>query len=217
MGAGDDIPEERLLRLIEKGEAGAVSAAPVKMTGWKGVLNRLAFLQRFGVRAPDDRILFTLKSLSGLVWLVLAGLGLYFLAGVVPLPLPGRFEHKQASLAPRAVSDEPQPAQALALKPEEYYLEPLGQRNPFTNQSSVTEEEPAEAPPTPAEVLHGMAEGLSVVGINRGAVPDAIVEDVVNKKSYFIKAGDKVKDMTVKEIKHNSVVLTYQGEDIEIS
>ena len=68
----------------------------------------------------------------------------------------------------------------------------------------------------PAEKLAEMTKGLVVVGINRGANPDAIIENTQEKRTFFVKVGDKVNELTVKEIKHDTVVITYEGADVEI-
>ena len=45
---------------------------------------------------------------------------------------------------------------------------------------------------------------------------EAIIEDARTQKSAFVKTGDKVGELTVKEIKEGVVVLTYYGEEREM-
>lgn len=46
--------------------------------------------------------------------------------------------------------------------------------------------------------------------------PEAILEDARTQKSTFVKIGDKVGELTVKEIKEGSLVLSYYGEEKEM-
>ena len=43
--------------------------------------------------------------------------------------------------------------------------------------------------------------------------PEAIIEDARTKKTTFLKTGQKLGDLTVKEIREGKVVLTYYGEE----
>ena len=43
--------------------------------------------------------------------------------------------------------------------------------------------------------------------------PEAIFEDARTQKSLFVKAGDKLGELTVKEVHEDKVVLTYYGEE----
>ncbi|MCH8328421.1 MAG: hypothetical protein IID15_07875, partial [Candidatus Marinimicrobia bacterium] len=54
------------------------------------------------------------------------------------------------------------------------------------------------------------------VGINRGAVREAILEDSVQNRTYFILEGQIVKGMKVEKITANSVIFSFEGEEVEI-
>lgn len=43
--------------------------------------------------------------------------------------------------------------------------------------------------------------------------PEAILEDARTQKSLFVKAGDHVGELTVKEIKEGKIILKYYGEE----
>jgi type II secretory pathway component PulC len=53
--------------------------------------------------------------------------------------------------------------------------------------------------------------GVMIVG-----EPEAIMEDARTQKSIFVKEGDLLGDLKVKEIKEGAVILTYYGEEKEL-
>ena len=50
-----------------------------------------------------------------------------------------------------------------------------------------------------------------------GGEAEAIVEDARTQKTMFVKVGDPLGDLTVKEIKEGFIVLSYPGGDTKIS
>ena len=46
--------------------------------------------------------------------------------------------------------------------------------------------------------------------------PEAIVEDARTQKSVFVKAGEKLGDLTVKEIKEGQIVLSLAGGEVKL-
>ncbi len=46
--------------------------------------------------------------------------------------------------------------------------------------------------------------------------PEAILEDAKTQKTVFVKAGQAVGDLTVKEIKEGMMVFSYLGEEIKL-
>lgn len=53
-------------------------------------------------------------------------------------------------------------------------------------------------------------------GVILGGEAEAIVEDVKTQKTSFIKIGDQVGDLTVKEIKEGMIVLSYFGGEAKL-
>ena len=52
-----------------------------------------------------------------------------------------------------------------------------------------------------------------MVGINRGKVPEALVEDTEAKRTYFVKVGDEINGLKISAIDVNGVKVTYEGEE----
>ncbi len=53
-------------------------------------------------------------------------------------------------------------------------------------------------------------------GIALFTAPEGIIEDATTGHSVFVKEGEKLGQMTVKQIKAESVVLSHDGEDAEL-
>jgi hypothetical protein len=223
MDPGKDIAEERLLRVIEKGQsrssAVAVSGAfPGNLFKWL----RSGFSKNYArpIGREVDPVLRGIRWISVALWIAIGVSAVYFLAGLFApdkVTLQNRIleRGKAAASAARVPASEDIAGQ---LKPQSYYTEAMQNPNPFTG---VSEELPQviqeEKGPSAKDKLASMTKGLSVVGINRGPVPDAIVEDADQKRTFFVKVGDSINDMTVKEIKRDSVVLRFEAEEIEIA
>ena len=60
---------------------------------------------------------------------------------------------------------------------------------------------------------------LKLVGISWFESPEtasAMVENTVSGVTYFLKPGERLNDVTVKNIYAESIVVTYQGEELEM-
>ena len=61
--------------------------------------------------------------------------------------------------------------------------------------------------------LADLVSSLTVVGINRGTVPEALIEDTQAKRTHFVKVGDQVNGVTISSISSEGVKVTYEGEE----
>lgn len=222
MDPNKDIAEERLLRVIEKGQARSSSVSiGANKAGNPFKWIRMWFAQNYArpVGRETDTTLRVLRVLSSVLWLGLAAFGIYFAADLIKnreVPFKQRVfdllsEHSKMN------SSSMNPVLEEKLKPESHYVQAMQNPNPFTGgaEEVIVESEPARGP-SAEEKLAGMIKGLTVVGINRGSIPDAIIENSEEKRTFFVKAGDKINDLTVKEIKRDTVILSYEGSDVEI-
>lgn len=66
--------------------------------------------------------------------------------------------------------------------------------------------------------LQELIKDLSLAGIYQGEGQhfEAMIEDKLAKKTYFIKAGDDIKGMKVKDILKDRVILQYGDEELEL-
>lgn len=220
MDPDKDIAEERLLRVIEKSQARTPSAS-----GHRQSLNpihwfRMWLARRYAqpVGKNSDLVLRLLKILSFFLWLGLIGFGAYFgynYAVERQMSFQQRLAPKSPTL-PIEIEAEVV-ATPKDVKPDSYYVGALQNPNPFTGagEEKVQVVE-VDRGPSPKEKLSAMTKNLVIVGINRGPVPDAIIEDSEQKRTFFVKVGDSINELSVKEVKHDSVVLGFENETIEI-
>lgn len=73
----------------------------------------------------------------------------------------------------------------------------------------------APAPVQPMLARQRLAD-LRLVGIARGAVPTAMVEQVSQNTTHVVKIGDLIGGLTVKAILDDRVVLDAGGEEVEL-
>lgn len=94
-------------------------------------------------------------------------------------------------------------------KPAEFYLQDVKQRDIFKAVPKDVTGVIAESS------LHELAKDLSLAGIYMGEYPEIMIEDKAAKKTYFLKQGDKIKGIVVKNILKDRVILQYGDETIE--
>lgn len=204
---GKETPAEQLLRMIEGG-SGAVSLSRPSLrrlvAGWFG---------RAGSRARTwdqaDPWLGNIRLAGRLMWLVLAVLGAYTaLVLLRPAPVPSLGTTPGAGDgAPSAVAEE------RPLKPLSEYLSAITTLNPFTG--GATQQSPTvPVTETARQRLEGLTNSLIVVGIDNSAVPEAIIEDTEQRRTYFVKVGDEIKGVVIREISPKGVSVSYEGEEI---
>jgi len=152
--------------------------------------------------------IFSLKLLTGTLQFVAFVLAVYLIAGlsnwqkdlqaVTQLKAKAKMGNIRYEQEPESVYD-----------PLELYAQEFKQRDIFRLKP-------------PAEVLVASAtladatEGLRVVGISWGDEPEVLIEQVKPQKTYFLKQGEKVGSLEVKEIFQDRVVLRSEGKDREL-
>lgn len=97
-------------------------------------------------------------------------------------------------------------------KPLNFYVEEIRKKDIFSPASS--ESIGSKTPYVPSG-LRELAKNLSLVGIYMGMYPEAMVEDKTEKKTYFLKQGNEIKGLKVKEILPDRIILEYKGEEME--
>jgi hypothetical protein len=109
-------------------------------------------------------------------------------------------------------------AVASLLQSEDYYLKKVRARNLFNfadepKKEKVNFKEDEKKGPTELEI---MAKSLKLVGISWSDHPDAIIEDVKAKKTYFVKTGHKINEINVQAIYKDKVILNYRMQEVEL-
>ena len=111
------------------------------------------------------------------------------------------------------------PANPLELGNLQSNLETMAKRNIFQPWKPPPPVAPATVPvpagqpdpaanPAPSPTLQGVISKLKLSGIYLGDIPEALIEDTDEKKTYTVYAGSQIKGVTVKEVSAESVVLS---------
>ena len=210
-------PEEDLLNLIEKGEgAGAagfkrkrgffLSLSSLK-NSWlslgSGISQGLSGFKS-GLREPNLKVLNKVFLVISVVLLSYSIMDFVF----------SRPDIEEVYRKGRLVKERrPLRKPAEELRPFLHYLEVVRRRNIF---SPVVLKE-AEKPEVKKKRLQEMAKDLSLVGISWDhKEPVAMIEDKKEKKTYFLKKGQKINKLKIEDILKDRVILSFQGEKIEL-
>lgn len=94
-----------------------------------------------------------------------------------------------------------------------YYLDPIKKRNIF--KFGVVEQKQDKDNLGSGRIAK-LAEGLKLVGISFSDFPEAMIESEKESKTYFAKEGDFVRQLSVKKIFKDYVVLEYEGEEYNL-
>jgi hypothetical protein len=210
-------PEEQLLDIIEKEDyAGAskfkrrrrlrLSFASLK-DSWcalgTGLGNTFARLKK-GIKEPNLRVLNRILLVAS--FLVLGYSILDFAFGLPDIQ--NTYKRFKPLKEKKRVGKVP-----WRERPFLHYLEMVRRRNIF---SPVKLEEP-EKPEVKKKQLEELAKDLSLVGIYLDEEePIAMIEDKQVQKTYFLKEGDSINKFTIQDILKSRVILSYEGETIEL-
>ncbi len=217
MAPAKETAEEQLLRMIEGPQK---RGAPFKLPASPSLRQAQETGRALATRAwrlvvPPQRqadvFLWNLRLASRLLWLVLAALGAYVVVDLVlakPAPPPAH----PAGAPPSGASTE-SPAAPFTMKPLADYVTALTQRNPFTGSAGGVVEQAAVSK-TARRQLEDLATGLSVVGIDRGPNPVALIESKSQQRTFVAKVGDEVNGLRITRIGPEGVVVSYEGEEL---
>ena len=218
MAAAKETAEEQLLRMIE-GPGPDSSKGPWQRFAPKRWLEQLRgsgeALRRLALpsaRDSGDVFLWRLHLAERLSWVVLTLLGVYLIVDLVVVRRqpPTVIVHTGSEAQPTGPLPNPMLAEDQ-LKPLPAYQEAITARNPFTGRRADSTE--AIVIPGVKGKLTELTKTLSVVGVNRGRIPEALIEDSAASHTYFVKVGDQINGVTVKSIDDAGVTLTYEGEE----
>ncbi len=194
--------EEKLLKLIRRKEQQHKAAA---RTGEKPPAQALPgglTVQR------RDWLALANRGLTGIV----AVLAAYLFIKVLFVPSPNVEEVAVEATAETAAPAAP----GTTLQPVGTYLDVMEKRNIFSTsfKSDETGEEiPIVTAPTATDEP---LQGLRLVGIVMDSNPQAIIEDVREKQTYFLFKGESVNTVVVEDISAGKVVVSHGGQTYEL-
>lgn len=157
-------------------------------------------------RQPADTFLARLQLADRVMWVVLGALGVYVMGDLFfrPPQVPALTAPQPTAQVPGAAAEGGQPLVAQ-------YQDPIVSRNPFNLSAKRSAGDLKET--SAHDKLVEMTKSLTVVGINRGRVPEALIEDADAKRTNFVKVGDHLNGLTISAISDAGVTVTYDGED----
>lgn len=202
--------EERLFQVIQSG-----GEPPIQEQGgsFKRFLRKLLSGLRPAKHHPEPQAprgsgLARLNKVLGVV--IVAGLGLSVSNLFFFKPDIKRVYSRVASAQAAAGHME------LKSVPVEEFVAPITSRSLFHPK---VEEAPVE---TVAPVLTsnlpvaGVLESMQLVGIAFGAQPEAMIREKKGGRTYFLKQGEQINGVVVKEIQKDRVIVEYAGQTKEL-
>lgn len=204
-------PEEKLLRIIESPGTGPRNLPRARMNAASGGLFLKAWITHHRVQFTKK---ISLKAATQVVVVLCVAATIYFvldfLIGMPNVTLIERVEKaaKKMNLGNISVG---------ALSPLSLYLQEVGQNNIFSlPEPSASSSTAATAQAEASATLRNMVQTLRVVGIIWSDIPQVIVEDTKEGRTYSLNRGSRFKDVMVKEILRDRVILSYDNQEIEL-
>ncbi|MCX5667435.1 MAG: hypothetical protein NTY34_03890 [Candidatus Omnitrophica bacterium] len=215
-------PEKQLLSLIEDRPAkkGDARGSVIKHRGlsflspgaWMG---RLSFLkQNLKAWHPGDIHSIDLRGINRILVVVIAILAVYFVQRI-GMDLM-RF-NKMSALQLGSIG-----AQSMAEikniaglnKALSNYTEIVSQRDIF-NIGSIKQPPTPMAPSAVSKAVEA-TQRLKLVGISWSGDPEVMIEDEAALRTFFVKRGQMVGPVKVQAVFKDKVILSYEGEEIEL-
>ena len=206
----DLTPEERLLRLIRgktkrpkmtsHSETQAKIGAP-RSSGLAMILNKFYRLSRI---FTFNRIRMTLSIV------IILSVGYLIFELVIPQP---SLELEKLTSANRDVKMDKAPIEFSSSRPYSYYSQQIDTRDifnaPFLSGGVIDA--------SSGSSLGSEFSNLSIVGIVLDKVPQVIIEDNKDKKTYFLNKGDYIGEIKIEDILEGKVIISYAGEEFEMA
>lgn len=219
-------PEKQLLNLIEQGKAGEEIKPKVQRKKFGllsffslgGLKGRASFYQsksHHSVAASEGAL--NIKGVNRGLQAVVIALALY-LASSFGIAYEKLQEMPGLNIDIKLEGQEKPIEIPSLLKKLPFYLEQARARdifNPITLETvaeSKLSEEQQKAKTKIEEASEILT--LSGIGISVSGEPDAMIKDEERDRVYFLKRGDTIRDLRVDAIFKDSVVLTYNGEEL---
>lgn len=213
-------PERELLNLIEDGKkVSGGSSLKIKRQSLSfitlgGLKGRILFLKE------NFQKYFKAKSieLATLNRLLVAVLFLLVLAMVTQIVFSSLEVKKNLALAFNVERRQPlfEFKQDAPLKSINYYLDKAKKRNIFNMGGVEIVAEPEDNKREAQQKITSKVQDLRLVGISWSDNPDAMIEDGKLQKTFFVKNGDTINEIKVEEIRKESILLSFAGEEFEL-
>lgn len=207
----DITPEEKLLKLIKEGDRPEKKEENVLAP--KEAQPSFISLPEVSKELPSKKnhSIHSIRNLSFLsiffIVIMIFVLGYQYLGGgsVLPLPL-----HKMAGTE----SFDLPVRKNTAVESFDGYAKAFNSRNVF---KTIGTPPPISSPTEKALGLTELSRNLNVSGIIAGSSPQAVIEDKSNGQVYYVRSGDRVGQIQVKEVRDDGVLLQYGDEERQLT
>ena len=209
-------PERELLKLIEgeKESSGFSSGGNLRGAFSFSVLKgRFSFFRRNFLRSLSFGG-FSIASFNRLLLIVLLCMTFYVSFDIATSASKLNRELEDSFKLQRKAAFNPQEKVSL-LKNIAYYVNKAKKRDIF-NIVVAKREEKLISQKIDTKKIIDKTKHLKLVGIAWSDNPDAMIEDTRAKKTLFVKEGDSINEIRVKRILKDKVILSFEGEDIEL-
>jgi type II secretory pathway component PulC len=170
------------------------------------------FLKAKGLGQPDLKVINVVLKFCVFI------LAFYF---VIDLSVSTINSRKDLDLTFKTKSEKVQEGDSSevfsSLKVLSFYLEKARQRDIFKMGVKKPTAEAAVIPRGPSRAMLEATENLKLVGISWSEDPDVMIEDIKNKRTFFLKKGQTIdNEIKIQAVFKDKVILSYRGEEIEL-
>lgn len=200
----DILPEEKLLRLIKghkKPDLSRDKESTTAISELKPVIKQPTpfLIQKY-------LSFLNIRKIIGIVFVV----SFIYLVSSFSYPWIGLREIKLPILTRQTKMAELKIEPTDQIKPFEFYLEAIRDRQMFGNVSAGEMEQPASGIDT------DLIKDINLVGIISGENPVGIIEDQKTHKTYYLTKGQSIGELRVEDILEGKVILNYKGQRFEL-
>jgi len=221
---GSPTPERELLKLIEGKTPEMVQVQRLRHQGlsflsisaWIGRISFLKTLLRdkfYEIRSQP----FDIKFLNKVLCLLIFILSLYFFISLFSIFKQFKNLPSVVNLAKEEIDSLDTSGVLLLKNPSSYYVNKARERDIFRmGKIEKDTQEVKSVSRGPSSKIIEATQHLRLVGISWSSDPDAMIEDTKAMRTFFIKRGQKIGDVKVEAIFKDKVILSYEGEEIEL-
>lgn len=217
----DDIsPEERLFNVIKEGNAPAAKKMGIEgkpseqnkgtagcVLKWQeGARDRFFKICSSGKNCLSD---IDIEAAGKILMVICGALVIFLLADFIRLTPNIKRVYKKISAQPASGLKK---KTVTLLDPLSAYLNAAAKRDIFSPLSSSKAAQAEIGAVAAAEAI----KDLSLVGIYWGEIPEAMIEDTEEKKTYFLKVGQHIRGLKVEAIFEDRIILEYDNQTVEL-
>ena len=217
-------PEKQLLKLIEGSTPqGSLRTAAIKhqslsLFSFNAWLGRFSFLKgnlkgKFNITSLSQ---LDVKLVNNILFFCVFLLTIYFISNLlVSIINFKKMPDLKFTIQASVNSANLQENQVLK-KAAAYYLEKVRARDIFKIGAKKDSSAGKPNNNAPSAKTIEATQDFKLVGISWSNDPDAMIEDTKAMRTFFVKRGQMIRNVKVQAIFKEKVVLSYEGEEVEL-